>query len=375
AVGEAKKDAPKPGPLARAWAHLRTMHSNGILAQAIGIPLRHLFAAYGLSLVFRGKVSWRTGTLAFIFWPISGLGVTAGAHRLWTHQSYKASAIMESLLMVMFSTADQGPIEGWALTHAMHHSASDTRWDPHNRKAGFYHAHFGWLFSSQKFRLSSSEYHRVTKGLGPAARFHDRNCVWWDPMWSIGFPALVAGLWGEFWPGLFVAGALRWFCVQHITFFVNSVAHGEQEAGHPRAFDASADGIGPRVSFLVTVLALGEGWHDYHHLFPWDYAAAELDAWDQWNPTKVFIDMCCWAGIGSHRRRCSTRLQELRRSQLIDKAGCDDPDGPEGPVKERSYKVLGLPLLRYRVLVEDTECGDHQKHGQSGRSRDSMQPL
>ena len=38
--------------------------------------------------------------------------------------------------MVMFSIADQGPIEGWALTHAMHHVASDTYWDPHNRSLG-----------------------------------------------------------------------------------------------------------------------------------------------------------------------------------------------------------------------------------------------
>ena len=35
-----------------------------------------------------------------------------------------------------------------------------------------------------------------------------------------------------------------------------------------------ADGTGPRVSIAVALLSLGEGWHDYHHLFPWDYAAA-----------------------------------------------------------------------------------------------------
>lgn len=48
---------------------------------------------------------------------------------------------------LMFSVADQGPIQGWALTHAMHHAASDTIWDPHNRAQGFWHAHFTWLFS------------------------------------------------------------------------------------------------------------------------------------------------------------------------------------------------------------------------------------
>ena len=40
------------------------------------------------------------------------------------------------------------------------------------------------------------------------------------------------------------------------------------------SFDPAADGHGPRVSIAVSLLSLGEGWHDYHHLFPWDYAAA-----------------------------------------------------------------------------------------------------
>ena len=40
------------------------------------------------------------------------------------------------------------------------------------------------------------------------------------------------------------------------------------------SFDPVADGTGPRVSIAVALLSLGEGWHDYHHLFPWDYAAA-----------------------------------------------------------------------------------------------------
>ena len=49
--------------------------------------------------------------------------------------------------MVMFSIADQGPIEGWALTHAMHHVASDTFWDPHNRSLGRWKG-LGWVVRS-----------------------------------------------------------------------------------------------------------------------------------------------------------------------------------------------------------------------------------
>jgi len=324
------------------WEYILRLQAHGILVQAVTVPLRHVFAAYGLILCLQGAVSWKTVLFAAFLWLVSGLGVTAGAHRLWSHQSYQATATMQALLMIMYSIADQGPIQGWTLTHAMHHSASDTPWDPHNRMDGFWHAHFGWLYAIKQFRLSTADYQRVVSGLGPIVRFHDRHSAFWGPAWSLGMPALVASWWGEALGGLFVAGALRWACVQHITFFVNSVAHGEQEPDSFHAFDAAARGIGPRVSLLTTALAHGEGWHDYHHMFPWDYAAAELDAWDQWNPTKVFIDACCALGIVTGRRRCSELLQQARRRQLLHKAGV---------VRCSGFRIMGTRFLRYRVPV------------------------
>lgn len=34
--------------------------------------------------------------------------------------------------------------------------------------------------------------------------------------------------------------------------------------------------IAPTENFWVSFFAMGEGWHNYHHTFPWDYKAAEL---------------------------------------------------------------------------------------------------
>lgn len=42
-------------------------------------------------------------------------------------------------------------------------------------------------------------------------------------------------------------------------------------------------------------MALGEGWHNYHHVFPWDYKAAELGNY-KLNMTTAFIDF--FAKIG-----------------------------------------------------------------------------
>jgi len=322
------------------WERLCSLQSKRILMQAVGVSVRNFFACIGLAMCLRGEVNWRTGAFAFGLWPVSGLGVTAGAHRLWTHTSYSPSPFMECLIMLMYSVADQGPICGWALTHALHHRASDTDNDPHNRSAGFWHAHFGWLFSSRTFQVCSEDYHRIVQSHSKFVKFHDACCIWWGPLWSLAMPTLVAGLWGQAKAGFFVAGALRWACVQHITFFVNSVAHGEREGDSDYAFARGATGIGPRVSLLVSILALGEGWHDYHHLFPWDYAAAELDAWDQWNPTKAFIDLFASLGFCDGRRRCSTSMQLLRRAQLMGDS-CHTMD----------YKVVGPPFIRCRVPV------------------------
>jgi stearoyl-CoA desaturase (delta-9 desaturase) len=36
------------------------------------------------------------------------------------------------------------------------------------------------------------------------------------------------------------------------------------------------EGITPTENLFVSLTALGEGWHNYHHIFPWDYKASEF---------------------------------------------------------------------------------------------------
>lgn len=45
----------------------------------------------------------------------------------------------------------------------------------------------------------------------------------------------------------------------------------------------------------MAIFSIGEGWHNYHHTFPWDYKAGELGNY-RTNVTAVFID--CMAKIG-----------------------------------------------------------------------------
>jgi len=51
---------------------------------------------------------------------------------------------------------------------------------------------------------------------------------------------------------------------------------------------------------IVSLLAMGEGWHNYHHVFPWDYKTGEFGNYSL-NITTGFIDFCAWLGLAKGR--------------------------------------------------------------------------
>lgn len=66
-----------------------------------------------------------------------GFGITAGAHRLWSHRSYKATLPLKILLMIFHTAAFQLSIIAWARDHRLHHKYSETDADPYNAKRYF----------------------------------------------------------------------------------------------------------------------------------------------------------------------------------------------------------------------------------------------
>ena len=53
--------------------------------------------------------------------------------------------------------------------------------------------------------------------------------------------------------------------------------------------------ISPAENSGVATFCLGEGWHNYHHVFPWDYKTAELGNY-RMNFTTAFIDFFAKVG-------------------------------------------------------------------------------
>ncbi|XP_015431780.1 PREDICTED: acyl-CoA Delta(11) desaturase-like isoform X2 [Dufourea novaeangliae] len=258
----------------------------------INFTFFHLGALYGLYLVLT-SAKLLTTIFAFFLYIGSFLGITAGAHRLWSHRSYKATWPLQLLLMILNTIAYEDAAMDWARDHRVHHKYSETNADPHNAKRGFFFSHIGWLLCRKHPDL-------IEKGKGidisdlknnSILTFQKRYYRILMPLLCFIMPTVVpVAYWGESWTNaFFVSGLLRYIITVNCTWLINSVAH---LIGN-RPYDRN---INPSENKMVSMLAAGEGWHNYHHVFPWDYKAAELGDY-KYNITTGFIDLCAMLGL------------------------------------------------------------------------------
>src|ERR687895_775032 len=130
-----------------------------LVAVFTGVPFLALFAAIPLAWGW-GLLSWTDVLLAVPFYLISGIGVTVGFHRCFTHGSFKAKRPLKIALAVAGSLAIEGPVIRWVADHRRHHAFSDREGDPHSPwrygetipalAKGLYHAHMGWMFDAEQ---------------------------------------------------------------------------------------------------------------------------------------------------------------------------------------------------------------------------------
>mmetsp|Transcript_29311 Transcript_29311/g.47634 ORF Transcript_29311/g.47634 Transcript_29311/m.47634 type:complete len:355 (+) Transcript_29311:108-1172(+) len=288
--------------------HLK--HGNVNWPMLIYIALVHVAGFYGLMLITSSQ--WQTLLWAFILWPISGFGITGGVHRLWSHRSYKANFIFRFFTMLANSIANQGSIYHWARDHRVHHKHSETDADPHNATRGFFFAHMGWLFVKKHPDVIKAGRELDFSDLDAdwTVMFQKKTDPWFTLFMCFVFPALVGTFgWGEdFWTGFYVAGALRYIYVLHATWLVNSAAH--LYGDHP--YDPQS---WPAENPFVSLGALGEGWHNWHHKYPFDYSASEFGASSQFNPTKMIIDFAAACGMVSDRKRATGAWAKLKEKR------------------------------------------------------------
>ena len=216
---------------------------------------------------------WSDIAVFLIMYTLTGLGVTVGFHRLFTHRSFATSKPMRAILGVLGSAAIEGPVISWVADHRKHHAFADQEGDPHSPHVdhgggwsgaikGLWHAHVGWLFIHTQ--RGAKERYAPDLIKDPVIRFVDRTFLLWalgglGMAFALGFfigGSFYAGLTGLLW-----GGGVRMLVVHHVTYSINSLCH----------FFGRRDYATPDQSRNLAWLApftFGESWHNNHHAFP-----------------------------------------------------------------------------------------------------------
>ncbi len=239
-----------------------------------------------------GALHWQDLLVLAVAYGLTGLGITVGFHRLFTHRSFKTSPLLRGLFGALGSAAVEGPLIEWVSNHRKHHQFSDHDGDPHSPHVGhsggwrgalkgLYHAHVGWIFNGD----AMADEQRYGKDLltDPVARFVDRMFLLWVLL-GLAFPfalgyALTGTLDGAL-TGLLWGGAVRLFLLHHATFSINSLCHFFGRRGFPTE-DRS------RNLLWLALPTLGEAWHNNHHAFP--TSARHGLRWWQFDPSAWLI--------------------------------------------------------------------------------------
>ncbi|HKV06785.1 MAG TPA: fatty acid desaturase, partial [Thermoanaerobaculia bacterium] len=111
---------------------------------------------------------------------------------------------------------------------------------------------------------------------------------------ALGIPLIVGLLTGRVLGCLLIGGVLRIVVSHHGTFFINSLCHMIGRQPYSREHSA-------RDSAVMAVLAFGEGYHNYHHSFPFDYRNG-VKVW-QFDPAKWMIWTLSKVGLARDLRR------------------------------------------------------------------------
>jgi len=252
-----------------------------------------------LGLLFYHPIGAVEIGLFFSMWLLTGLGMTVGYHRLFTHRAFSTTPVMSCFLIIMGSMAGRGPMLSWVAMHRRHHELSDHEGDLHSpnlhgitvlgRLRGFLHAHLTWMIEHDYPNVA----HYVPDLMAERTLVAVNSYYYAWVLLGLLIPALIGGvatasLWGAF-TGFLWGGVVRMFVVEQSMSAINSLLH----TFGARPFltrDDNSRNLG-----VMALLAWGEGWHNNHHAFP--YSAAFGLRWFEFDPGFLFIRLLQGLGL------------------------------------------------------------------------------
>ena len=254
----------------------------------------HILLLVGMPFYFlHNSPSWKLWVIATVLLYISGMSVTAGYHRLYSHLTYKTNRWVEGVLLFFASIATQGSALKWSFDHRCHHAFVDSDDDPYSISKGFWFAHILWMFRKTKpiDKKVVADLYR-----NPLVMFQHKHYA----LCMIVSNTIVSLAIGYFLNDYLGAFAITWlvrlFFLHHFTWFINSLAHTWGNQPFSREHTAVD-------SYVLCLMTFGEGYHNYHHTFAGDYRNGIK--WYHFDPTKWLIWTLYKCKLASNLKRTS----------------------------------------------------------------------
>jgi stearoyl-CoA desaturase (delta-9 desaturase) len=284
----------------------------------------------------------------FLFFAIStGMSITLGYHRFFSHLTFQAAWPVKVYTLLFGAAAFEGSALEWSADHRRHHKFVDHDDDPYDISKGLFHAHIGWLL----FRTGPDTPLTWVRDLQKdrLACLQHKHYIPLAFLMSFGLPALIGFLWGGASAALgafLLAGVARTVFVHHMTFCINSLCHWIGD--RPYSTDCSA-----RDSFLMALFTFGEGYHNFHHEFQYDYRNG-VKPW-QWDPTKWTIWLLNKVGLVNKLRTVPEerilKAQIAERQRKLVQTIAASP----APVSQALHDMVHVAQERMHVALEHWE--------------------
>jgi stearoyl-CoA desaturase (delta-9 desaturase) len=270
------------------WVNTIFMTASPVLA--VGLTAYYL-ATQGLH--------WGDAALFFVMYILTGMGITAGYHRYYSHRAYDCHWTVQLFYLIFGAAAIENSALKWCRDHRIHHQKVDSQEDPYNIKEGFFYAHIGWIFFKTPAERDFSTVPDLRRD--KLVRWQHRYYLPILVIVGFGIPTLIGAAYGRPLGGFLFGGLVRAVFVQHMTFLINSAAH--YFGKRPYSVDNTA-----RDSWWLAFFTYGEGYHNYHHRFGADYRNGIR--WYQFDPTKWFIRTLSYFGL-------AWRLTKFREEHIL----------------------------------------------------------
>ncbi len=240
---------------------------------------------------------------AFILFVLSGIAITAGYHRYFSHRSFKTNKLVEFFLVLLGTVAVQGSVLRWCFEHRLHHAYVDSNDDPYTIKKGFWYAHVLWLFDKPR------EVNPKLVGDLLQNKLVMFQYRFYAPLVLITNLLLILAvgfIFHNYLAAFIFAGLFRMFLLHHFTWFINSLAHTFGSQTFSREHTAVDN-------YMISLVTFGEGYHNYHHTFCSDYRNGIK--WYNFDPTKWSIWLLNKLGLATDLKRTKTYI--MKKKQIL----------------------------------------------------------